>query len=148
MRIDRLRPSFVTDIPECLEPGVLYMALEYDAMAHVCACGCGNEIATPIGPTDWNIAWNGVGLTVRPSVGNGSLPCRSHYLIDSSRVVWLPPMTDGEIVYERVRTARAKGLYHEPAVAIPAAADPPSHTPEKPKEPWIVRNLKRLFLGR
>lgn len=90
MKVDRLRPSFVTDIPERLEPGVLYLALEYDAMAHACACGCGSEVATPIGPTDWNIAWDGVGLTVRPSVGNGALPCRSHYLIDGSRVVWLP----------------------------------------------------------
>lgn len=143
MRADRFRPAFVSDIPEELEPGVLYLALEYDAMAHLCACGCGKEVATPIGPTDWRIAWDGVGITVRPSVGNGSLDCRSHYVIDAGRTRWLPPMTDHEIVDERGRTARAKGLHEPPPLdrqpAEQMAIEPP------PKAPWFVRLLNYLF---
>ena len=86
MKVDRFRPAFVSDIPDDLDEGVLYLALDYDAMVHLCACGCGSEISTPISPTDWKIAWDGVGITLRPSVGNGSLRCRSHYIIDAGKV--------------------------------------------------------------
>lgn len=147
MRVDRLRPSFVTDIPERLEPGVLYLALEYDAMAHLCACGCGNEVATPIGPTDWRIAWDGVGITVRPSVGNGSLACRSHYLIDGGAIRWCAPMEDAEIADERRRTAAAKGLPYRPQ-PVPSAAKEALAAPAPAlKQPWYVR-LAKLLLGR
>ena len=140
MRIDRLRPAFVADIPETLEPGVLYMALAYDAMAHLCACGCGAEVATPIGPTDWRIAWNGVGMTVRPSIGNGSLACRSHYVIEAGRISWCAPMSDRDIARERARTAVVKGLGPAPvAPKIKSPHEPEVARPIVPQVPWYVR---------
>lgn len=145
MRVDALRPAFVADVPEVLEPGVLYLALEYDAMVHLCACGCGNEVATPIGPTDWKIAWNGVGITVRPSVGNGALVCRSHYLIDDGRVRWCAPMSDREIAAERARTARAKGLAPN---TDPLPVAPPAERAAVPlptKSSWLVRLWRWMF---
>lgn len=140
MRTDRLRSAFVAEIPETLELGVLYLALEYDAMAHLCACGCGAEVATPIGPTDWRIAWNGVGITVRPSIGNGSLACRSHYVIEAGRIRWCAPMSDRDIADERARTAIAKGL--APPPIAPEAQ--PRHEQQVSeaivaKSPWYVR---------
>lgn len=139
MRIDSLKPAFVADIPETLEPGVLYLALEYDAMAHLCACGCGNEVATPISPTDWRIGWNGVGMTVRPSIGNGSLPCRSHYVIDAGKISWCAPMSDREIASERARTALTKGLTPPPsAPETKAWVEPPALD----KSPWYVQLWK------
>ena len=145
MKIDSLKPSFVPDIPETLEPGVLYLALEYDAMAHLCACGCGNEVATPISPTDWRIAWNGVGITVHPSVGNGSLACRSHYVIDANRIRWCAPMSDRDISWERAQTASAKGLLPYPP-APETKAYQPTEGPQAPnKTPWFIRLSKWVW---
>lgn len=149
MRIDRLRPAFVADIPEMLEPGVLYLALEYDAMVHLCACGCGAEVATPIGPTDWRIAWNGVGMTVRPSIGNGSLACRSHYVIEAGRISWCAPMSDRDVADERSRTAIAKGLAPPPPAApeTKARQEPEVVRPIVTKVPWYVQ-LWRSIVGK
>lgn len=144
MRIDRLKPAFVADIPETLEPGVLYLALEYDAMAHLCACGCGAEVATPIGPTDWRIAWNGVGMTVRPSIGNGSLACRSHYVIEAGRINWCAPMSDRDIAGERARTAAAKGLTPHPTPRQTEPPRPQAAPPPAGKAPWYIRAWRQI----
>lgn len=96
MKVDRFRPAFVSDIPDDLDEGVLYLALDYDAMVHLCACGCGSEISTPISPTDWKIAWDGVGIirwratgdaasSWRPSGGAESPP---QLAAMSSRSAW------------------------------------------------------------
>ena len=145
MRIDMLRTSFVADIPETLEPGVLYLALEYDAMAHLCACGCGTEVATPIGPTDWQIAWNGVSMTVWPSIGNGSLACRSHYVIRAGRISWCAPMSERDTASERVRTAAAKGLSPYPTTPETKSFEPRFTQPVTAKAPWFVRVWRRLI---
>ena len=64
MRIELQRVEFM---PKVLEPGILYFAEEYGAAAHLCACGCGSKIRTPIGPTWWAIqdGLEGVSLTRR-----------------------------------------------------------------------------------
>ena len=141
MKVDRFRPAFVSDIPDDLDEGVLYLALDYDAMVHLCACGCGSEISTPISPTDWKIAWDGVGITLRPSVGNGSLRCRTHYIIDAGKVRWYPRMTDLDVAAERLRTARAKNIPPtDVAQPSPALGKP---RPE-PIIPWYVRAWRAL----
>jgi hypothetical protein len=33
----------------------LYVSIEFATAAHSCACGCGREVVTPPGPTDWRI---------------------------------------------------------------------------------------------
>lgn len=144
MRVDQLTATFVSDIPDTLAPGRLYVALEYDAMAHLCACGCGCEVSTPIGPTDWKIGWDGVNITVRPSIGSGSLACRSHYVIDSGRVRWYPPMTDYDVAEERARTAAAKGLELPPLRRAPESpVILPEPTPAS--ESWFNRLTRKLF---
>jgi len=143
VRTNRLQPLFVADIPDVLEEGVVYLALAYDAMVHLCACGCGREVSTPIGPTDWKISWNGEALSVWPSVGNGALSCRSHYIIDAGRVRWCPNMTDQDIADERRRTAIAKGQLRPPSAPVQTVeVAPPS--PPLPQKPWSVRLLQWL----
>ena len=85
-----LRHRFVENIPEVLEPGVLYVSIPYRTMVHRCACGCGEEVVTPIGPAAWTMTYDGDGVTIAPSIGNWSLPCRSHYWIERSQVRWVP----------------------------------------------------------
>lgn len=79
--IDQLTPQFVDFIPKDLEPGVLYVSIEYTTTAHKCACGCGSKVVLPLHPTDWNLLFDGKSVTIRPSVGNWGFECRSHYLI-------------------------------------------------------------------
>src|SRR3546814_12564314 len=44
-RTRRLRHAFVKTMPPRLEEGVLYVSLEHTVIMHLCACGCGNEVA-------------------------------------------------------------------------------------------------------
>lgn len=63
----KIRLERVRYMPKQLEPGVLYVSEEFGAAAHLCACGCGSKIRTPLGPTEWSIEETENGPTVRPS---------------------------------------------------------------------------------
>ncbi|QEO09937.1 DUF6527 family protein [Protaetiibacter larvae] len=80
---------FTTVIPRGLDAGVLYVSIEYATAIHSCMCGCGREVVTPFGRGSWRICYDGEGISLSPSVGNGALPCRSHYFIRDSRIIWL-----------------------------------------------------------
>ena len=80
--------EFVSNIPEVLDDGILYISMNYAIVIHKCACGCGSEIATPLSPTDWKLKFDGVSITLDPSIGNWSYRCQSHYLIIKNQVVW------------------------------------------------------------
>lgn len=88
--------AFVTTMPEALQERVLYVSMEYDTAIHRCACGCGEEVVTPLSPRDWSMTYNGEALTLAPSIGNWRLPCRSHYWIRHSTPVWVPDITASE----------------------------------------------------
>ena len=51
-KVERLGHEFVEGIPERLEEGVLYVSILYATAMHLCACGCGREVVTPLTPTD------------------------------------------------------------------------------------------------
>lgn len=76
-----------------------------------CCCGCGEEVVTPLTPTDWNITYDGETVTLHPSVGSWTLPCRSHYVIRRNRVIEAPPWSDAEVAAERRRDRRAKAAH-------------------------------------
>ena len=94
---------FVEAIPETLQPGTLYLTINYATMAHLCACGCGAEVFTPLSPTDWRFDYDGETVSVWPSIGSWSLPCRSHYIIDRGRV-----RVAGAWSEERIDAGRAR----------------------------------------
>ena len=83
-----LTSEFVMAVPENLEEKTLYISMDYATVAHKCCCGCGCEVVTPLSPTDWKLTYDGQGVTLYPSIGNWSFPCRSHYWIDGSTVRW------------------------------------------------------------
>lgn len=101
--VGRLVHRFVEEIPEPLSPGLLYVSPEHRTMIHLCACGCDNEVVLPLSPADWRMTYDGEAVSVWPSVGNWSLPCRSHYVIDRGRVRWAEDWTDEEIEASRSR---------------------------------------------
>jgi hypothetical protein len=84
----RFQLEQVRYIPAKLEPGVLYVSKEFAIAAHLCACGCGSKIRTPLGPTEWSVRETRKGPTLRPSVGNWQETCQSHYWIQGGEVIW------------------------------------------------------------
>lgn len=88
-RIDKLRPVYVEQIPDLLDPGLLYISMRFAICAHSCACGCGKKVFTPLGVKDWHLFYDGESITLSPSIGNYSFPCQSHYFIRENRIVWV-----------------------------------------------------------
>src|SRR4051812_46368408 len=84
----RIRHEFVSLAPDVLEQGVLYVSIEYATVLHLCACGCGAQVVTPLAPGRWRLTFDGKTVSLNPSIGNWSLPCRAHYWIDRNHVVW------------------------------------------------------------
>lgn len=100
-------PEFVDGFPTPMTPAVFYISLEYNTCGHLCACGCGNEVVTPLSPAQWSFAYDGKDVSVWPSVGNWGLPCRAHYVIDRGRVEWAREYTDDEVALNRSRDREA-----------------------------------------
>lgn len=104
MRFDH---QFVEAAPKTLDPGVLYVSIRHKSVLHLCACGCGFEVVTPLAPHRWQLLFDGETVTLEPSVGNSSLPCRSHYFITNNEIDWHRPMTYKAIAWARKRDQRA-----------------------------------------
>jgi hypothetical protein len=81
-----LQHKFVESIPDKTEDGILYISMNYCTAVHRCACGCGNEVVTPLSPTGWQLKFNGKNVTLFPSIGNWNLKCKSHYWIINNKV--------------------------------------------------------------
>ena len=132
IRHNRLEHRFLRHIPEVLDPGVLYISMEYATAAHRCACGCGEEVVTPFTPTDWKMTFDGETISLRPSIGNWTLPCRSHYIVVKGRVMEAEPWIEEQITAERRRDRDVKARYYggiEPDdVAVNAVAPAPDES--------------------
>lgn len=128
MRRRRLEHRFVQHIPERLEPGVLYVSIDYSTAAHSCCCGCGEEVVTPFTPTDWKMIFDGETISLRPSIGNWNQACRSHYVIERGRVIEAAPWTDEQIAAERRRDKAAKARHYGTHLPPPVTTEtaPPS----------------------
>jgi hypothetical protein len=103
-----MRHDFVEFVPRELSEGVLYVSVRFKTVVHLCACGCGTKIATPISPANWKLGWDGDAITLSPSIGAWGLPCRSHYWIKSNQVQWSTQWTDDQIRRGRVRDDRER----------------------------------------
>jgi hypothetical protein len=135
-----LETEFVTSVPDRLDERTLYVSMEYATVAHKCCCGCGLEVVTPLSPTDWKLTYDGISVSLHPSIGNWSFPCRSHYWIDKGKVRWAGDMTQEQINGVRAHDRRAKARYFDQSeqAAKPAATLPPA----KPKSgfwSWLSR---------
>lgn len=84
-------------MPDKLEDDVLYISLEYCAAIHKCVCGCGNEVVTPISPTDWQLTFDGKTVSLYPSIGNWNFNCRSHYFITNNKIRYARKWSKKEI---------------------------------------------------
>lgn len=97
MKQSTLVPVFVDEIPPDLEEGRLYISIRYRTASHLCACGCGLKVVTPIKPPKWHLTYDGETVSLWPSIGRWQLPCRSHYVIRKNRVLWAKPWSEQRI---------------------------------------------------
>jgi len=109
----RIRLERVHYMPKELEPGVLYVSEEFDAAAHLCACGCGAKIRTPLGPTEWSFEETPRGPTLRPSVGNWQQCCQSHYWMGQGEVRWAEKWSPEQIEAGRRAEQVRRLAYYE-----------------------------------
>ena len=143
IRHKRLEHRFVEHLPERLEPGILYLSMEYATSAHSC-CGCGEEVVAPFTPTDWKMTFDGETVSLRPSIGNWTLKCRSHYVIDHGKVIEAGPWTEEQVVAERHRDRKAKARFY----GRDSVAEHPPVASVPPLPPSVWRRLWERATGR
>lgn len=131
MHHQTLEHRFVRNVPRELDPGVLYISMDYATAVHSCCCGCGDRVVTPFTPTDWQMTFDGESISLHPSVGNWNQKCRSHYVIRRSRVVEADPWSNAQIEAERRRDIKAKAAhYGEISGVRPGAQQVTTSAPE------------------
>src|SRR5210317_2137532 len=113
MKISTIVPAHVDTIPDQLEDGVLYVCEQYKTVVHKCCCGCGEEVVTPLSPAEWSLRKTGDAVSLKPSIGNWSYGCKSHYWITRNRVVWAGSMSPREIDFVKARDKADKKAYVE-----------------------------------
>lgn len=108
-----IRLQRVRFMPKTLEPGLLYVSEEFGAVAHLCSCGCGAKIRTPIGPLDWQFTDAPDGPSLYPSIGNWQQACRSHYWIRQGKIIPAPDWTEHEVQTGRAIEEKRDRAYYE-----------------------------------
>jgi hypothetical protein len=117
-------------------------------VVHLCCCGCRREVVTPLSPTDWKLIFDGMSISLYPSIGNWTFPCRSHYWIQCDRAQWAEDWTQEEIEVGRTADTLAKARYFEREAGKP---EPPAPAPKvkaertTPKERGWLKAFKRVF---
>jgi hypothetical protein len=134
----RVEHRFVGLLPDTLEEGVLYISIDYAIAQHNCCCGCGHRVVTPLSPTDWSLTFDGRTVSLHPSIGNWSFPCKSHYWIRKNEVVWGRRFSSVEI-----QAVRAK---NRAALRSQLAGDEREATPGEGKRSggWRTRVWSRI----
>lgn len=111
MKIYQIRPQFSEFIPDKLEDGVLYISERYKTASHKCACGCGEEVVTPLSPVEWQLRKEGDLVSLHPSIGNWNYACRSHYWIRRNAIHWAGSMSAKQVAQVQARDRSDKARY-------------------------------------
>ena len=146
MRFHQLEHRFVHSIPSTIEPGVLYVSIEFATAIHLCCCGCGREVVTPFTPTDWKMTFDGVSISLWPSIGNWNFPCRSHYIVKTNRIIEAAPWSQSMVEAERNRDRDAKATYfatHHQSIEDKSATS--IHLEKNEAKKPLGRGLSRLW---
>lgn len=109
----KIRLQRVHYMPKELNAGVLYVSQEFGVAVHLCACGCGAKVRTPLGPTEWVIQETDAGPSLNPSVGNWQQVCQSHYWIYRGEVRWAAKWTPEQIAAGRRGEEQRRYAYYD-----------------------------------
>lgn len=144
MSNQRICPEFVESAPRQLSDGVIYISDRFQTALHKCCCGCGKEVVTPLNPAGWSYLMKDGKVTLKPSIGNWSFPCKSHYLIVQNKVVWAGTMSDEKIAQVKTRDARDQEAYiarrnQAKSTATPILPNPPEQSEQQPTLSWFSK---------
>lgn len=141
MKKDAINYVFVDAIPEALEERTIYVAIDFATVVHKCCCGCGQEVVTPLSPTDWKIIYDGVSVSLSPSIGNWNFPCQSHYWIVRNEIRWAAQWTPEQIVAGRAADRRNKRIHCKPTKS-------PTQPTTEPASQSILSQVWRWIFGK
>lgn len=105
MKVAQIVPRFVEYVPDRPEPGVLYISQRFRTCSHLCCCGCGEEVVTPLSEAEWTLTRHGDLVSLWPSVGNWDYACQSHYVIERNQVRWARRISKIDIARVKQRDA-------------------------------------------
>ena len=105
--------SHVNYLPKEISQGTLYVSKEYAVAGHLCACGCGVKVITPLRPTEWTYSERNGCPTLYPSIGNWQMPCRSHYFITEGQIQWASQWSDAQITAGRSAEEQRRQAYYD-----------------------------------
>jgi hypothetical protein len=138
--------KFVDKIPENIEEEVIYISIECETAIHKCCCGCGMEVVTPLSPTDWTLIFDGVSISLDPSIGNWSFDCRSHYWIKKNEVIWSGSWNARKINEKRKEELNIKLQYYDnPGMLVTAAKSKRKNAGKK--KMYKKKETKSIFCG-
>lgn len=133
--MNRITLQRVKYLPRELAPGILYVSEEFAVAGHLCACGCGDKVITPLGVAEWKFMERKGRPTLHPSIGNWQLPCRSHYVIAEGQIHWGDQWSDAQVAEGRRAEERRRQAYYASVV--------------KPRfSAMLWRRVWKFFLGR
>ena len=127
--VQTVTPEFVDTFPAAMSPGVLYVSIAYRTTGHLCCCGCGSEVIAPLAPAQWSMTFDGETVSMHPSIGNGALKCKSHYVIRHNQVLWRRKLTPEENADTRAKDRAALERYD---AANPGASPAPAERVDRP----------------
>ncbi len=107
-----LQHKFVEYIPAQPEEGILYVSVQYKTAVHLCICGCGNKVVTPLTPNDWRLTFDGISVSLYPSIGNWSFPCRTHYFVTNNKIEMMRNWSETRIKDTRENEQKRKSDYY------------------------------------
>lgn len=139
MKVDQISIENVELAPKQLVAGRLYVSEKYSVALHLCCCGCGEKVVTPLSPAEWRINVQQGQVSLYPSIGNWSMACKSHYWIRNGKVLWAGGMSKRQMraVFDRDRKA-LRALYR----ATPRSQ---AESPGKREPSWLNRLWRKLF---
>jgi hypothetical protein len=145
-RQNQIQHRYVEFIPKDLDEGILYISTRFKTASHLCCCGCGSKVITPLNPAKWRLVDQGSAVSLSPSIGLGALPCRSHYWIKRSRIDWYPNMTDALTHHAQQADEYASQVYTGERLPTPPSPQDTS-TPPATTGWWrrLIGWLRSLF---
>lgn len=105
--------KLIDHLPIKLEPEILYVSQEFEIAGHLCACGCGSKIITPLGVNEWSFSVCNGKPTLKPSIGNWQLPCQSHYWIEDGEILWSYKWSEDKIKAGRLAEEQRRKEYYD-----------------------------------
>ncbi|WP_397469451.1 DUF6527 family protein [Pseudonocardia charpentierae] len=110
--------------------------MQYATAVHLCACGCGFKVVTPLGRGGWRLTFDGA-VSLHPSVGNGQSRCRSHYVVRRNVIDWFPPIS----------VHATRDAVWRDRIAVGAAAENVAIEPRPARRARAWRHLVRAVQG-